>query len=1161
MLTSSQVKRSGFAVVTALLLASFVTVLVVVFSSLVVVESRVAGNHLEMAKARMNALLGMRLAMGQLQAQMGPDRRISASASLSTETDSSKLEWVGVWDSDPTSSSYGQRLRWLVSIDESSAQADGAIEVAGADLVRLERVKGDNNGGDGDYVRLPLNPIQGAALSQLRGQYAWWIDDEGAKARINPANVSEGSEGSHLARHMAANTALGDSFFSTLSVRQPGVAGLSGFDSGAFSAASLEGLQIVTDHGQLELALSSFVSDDSELFDEEDVALRRNFSLHSAGVLVDVRKGGLKKNLTAAFNDDQEFLKLLNDAGVSWDGESIFDQLNPGASPEEDLGGPKWAQMRSFFKQGDDLNPDGSIMMVLPDTDGAAEDLDEVSAVTPVLALAQMTMRGGIYHDGSGNYEPVIIAHPAVSLWNPYNRPLDTGQDLYVEFCMIDADPLDDRYRDWTIIGYDIQAGDDGPYLQRSWLPNDTFGKRWLRFTIPRTTIPAGRTRIFAASQNAELVFNGDGQADAVQNILDDDYFDGYGFYVRTGANFGLSDGQLQSDLKFRFKSREKTHSEDRFQRKTTKFHWNIATDPSFESGHVQIVPTHCKYASLGWGGDDKIANGTWARDPVFSDFSASAPTPQWGDLGELAYKFYRTFSEAAYDGDVHNPLRVQWIAHNNPRATYYGAGYYKSRGRVPPHAENFAYVGILTNGSPELDIQLNSDFTGTPVGFSMGANGNDEAVLYELPSSEVPFVSLGQLGMTNFSRIHGIGGYPSGDGWEYLYDSTQQAFPLGNSILDPRLPKGETSMTWANNPKTTSKETPQGTHFDYSYFLNEALWDRFFLSSESGSVSTLANGEEEVVFPLSNPRFKASKDDTVFYNDLRDYDTTAASLLVEGAFNVNSTKVEAWESLLHSFYGQSVQVRDLENPDSLTSESHESRSPFARFGLPAGAVSVTSDNSTSDAVYLGYRSLTDSQISALAQAIVNEIEARRADGRPFLSLGEFINRDPSSATAGHQIRGVLQAAIETVDAGGDSINGHLQADTDLLTPESFDIGTGFSGNSWNYGDNPAEMEGSTLKGAPGYFLQSDLLTKIAPVLSARSDTFRIRSYGNSLGLNGERISEAWCEVVVQRRPDYVDAESDLPEMAPDALISEVNAKFGRRFIIKSFKWLTEEEI
>jgi hypothetical protein len=135
-----------------------------------------------------------------------------------------------------------------------------------------------------------------------------------------------------------------------------------------------------------------------------------------------------------------------------------------------------------------------------------------------------------------------------------------------------------------------------------------------------------------------------------------------------------------------------------------------------------------------------------------------------------------------------------------------------------------------------------------------------------------------------------------------------------------------------------------------------------------------------------------------------------------------------------------------------------------------------------------------------------------------------------------------------------------------------------------------------------------DVLNSIGPNLTARSDTFVIRAYGEALDDAGNVIGKAWVEVVVQRTteylamavgqkyPDYVEPnrrklayrvnsssgkEYDrqvLPEMyeispSPNppgsnatertALLQEqrINRILGRRFRPTALRWLAANEI
>jgi hypothetical protein len=49
-----------------------------------------------------------------------------------------------------------------------------------------------------------------------------------------------------------------------------------------------------------------------------------------------------------------------------------------------------------------------------------------------------------------------------------------------------------------------------------------------------------------------------------------------------------------------------------------------------------------------------------------------------------------------------------------------------------------------------------------------------------------------------------------------------------------------------------------------------------------------------------------------------------------------------------------------------------------------------------------------------------------------------------------------------------------------------------------------------------------------------------------------------WCEAVVQRVPEFVDPTTDEPWVRP---ANPVNQRFGRRYEIVSFRWLSAAEL
>jgi hypothetical protein len=57
--------------------------------------------------------------------------------------------------------------------------------------------------------------------------------------------------------------------------------------------------------------------------------------------------------------------------------------------------------------------------------------------------------------------------------------------------------------------------------------------------------------------------------------------------------------------------------------------------------------------------------------------------------------------------------------------------------------------------------------------------------------------------------------------------------------------------------------------------------------------------------------------------------------------------------------------------------------------------------------------------------------------------------------------------------------------------------------------------------------------------------------------------AKVWCEAVVQRVPEYLDANASTgnPAETEPASLNDTNKRFGRRFQITSFRWLSPGEI
>jgi hypothetical protein len=307
----------------------------------------------------------------------------------------------------------------------------------------------------------------------------------------------------------------------------------------------------------------------------------------------------------------------------------------------------------------------------------------------------------------------------------------------------------------------------------------------------------------------------------------------------------------------------------------------------------------------------------------------------------------------------------------------------------------------------------------------------------------------------------------------------------------------------------------------DFDYHLNQALWDGYFFSTLSGAGEGLPNRRLIYYRPGGAPPDEGS---------VRNYDTAAAHLLVEGPFNINSTSVAAWQALFASLNGQS---RAWTDPESGATHTETVTSAFLRCPAISGGP---------NGGWCGYRALSPAEVRRLAAAVVKGI---RAHG-PFHSLAEFVNRPLAGGSEATRMSGLLQSALD----------GAVNPPSSLAPAPGLPANAGRSPSlAW-----PAAAAGHVSTLAPGWLSQADVLAVLGPVLTARSDTFLVRAYGDVVNpVTGVTEGRAWCEAVVQRLPDYVDATD--PAEAPAGTLNSLNRIHGRRFQIVRFRWLSAAEV
>lgn len=411
----------------------------------------------------------------------------------------------------------------------------------------------------------------------------------------------------------------------------------------------------------------------------------------------------------------------------------------------------------------------------------------------------------------------------------------------------------------------------------------------------------------------------------------------------------------------------------------------------------------------------------------------------------------------------------------------------------------NPLFQGLWNNATEPDSYTVAAD--GVNAYWGADSNGGDtHNVLFDIPRQ--PIISLGSLQHANLSP-----------------ETWYPAYAMGNSWASPYF---------GHNAK------------DFSYLLNEAFWDRYFFSALPDGLSSWPDRNDwhnTRLFPIRS--LSTSGGGGASFSA---YDQIGAYLGVRGGFNINSTSVVAWSALLQSLQGLDVPVADAVTGAASTAASG-SNTPFRRTTLATGPAGD---------LWRGYRLLTPAQLERLATEIVTVIRERG----PFYSLADFINRDLSAGMNDvYNLSGPLQIAIDRSGINTSGPGAPWNSDPAVPAEENRVQEGDLAAVNLTY---PEASTGPRSAAAPGFLTQADLLTPLGPVLSARSDTFRIRAYGNTLNRASSKVeAEAWCEAIVQRTPDYVN-----PTETPDATpaLAE-NVRFGRKFRIISFRWLTRDEL
>jgi len=1171
----------GFALVIALSLMAFMLLLILSITTLVRVETQSSNIQLAQLEARMNAQLGAMIALGDLQRYTGPDQRVTARADILLAPGASGIagqsRWTGVWSSkadvgdslDAVDELNNRQPKWLVS----GLNPDAYSAVAGdtADLATVGKSASTTD----DTVKAPKVEILGDD-NVPEGHYAYWVSDEGVKARANMADPHLVSVDPEAEYYRTAMAQVADPTAVSNSV---GVQLLTGTSSrwkdetqDPDKISSLKNIPM-------------FLEDDLPSGTDLDGVNREffhDFTTHSSGVLANTKDGGLKRDLSTA---------LLALPGDLKD-ELLFEPLDESPSLG-DPGGPKWEQLADYFRtaQSGSLVVNDKVKLRMP----TAEQV----GIAPVVTRWNFLFFPFAAYLGSpldewlqSSYEYSLGVFPLITLWNPYDHDLDLPS-IGVE-CEFAKDAV-------------IRVGDKSSSANTCTLDQmakyyDGITNRWgLRFVTEATTIPAGRAITFTPPLNSYY-----DRDDPTNNVLkpgsEGELVNGFFSNPRTGSGGGefyRKNGPSRETWMVKQSPSVTTLSlvtskdnaegvpqdSDQGLYQQVVNLYDLSTDSEFDETGVNLfkaltfrgIPAPVNVMNITTTRLNKAFNGgtvveLYASPQNFSDVvqgegaSVNAPMQAPGiDYTELG-TWYRSnhicgvsaamkFPLTKYDEEKELPTHLTYnqnftspIFNQSIRSkiTYNNTNRYDlyTRGAVSSWGDRTQSGNYLSG----------TDETYSKVGLSNDFNGNDSAIFYEIPTR--PILGIGQLMQANLINVWQISdglfnnsNYPNRTTWG---TNRQQAYAIplyaiGNSNNHFEIPLDQTKDKLSG---LINDNEAIGVNYDYSYELNAALWDGFFFSGYDGTTGPLPNSKLQLW------------DEGVGLAGLADEKTAAANLMNQGAFNINSTSTAAWESILGAMREVAViGNKGVQDPAQQKHNFSRAIEPlYDSAGILPSSIDAASTDAQKDTLISGFRSLTDGQIKELASAIVEEVRARSSAvqldeggdpvSHPFLTLADFINRSLRHVDDTYKRRGALQAAIDNT-----SINGLQAGNTGLWeAPDLKPVP--------NFGQGDLELEQRPLsEGLSAFFMQADVLNKIGSMLHARSDTFTVRSYGSAQNeINGSVDSQAYYEITVQRLPTYLDASLDSWELPVEGAPS-LNNYFGRRYKIISERWLNGENI
>lgn len=1141
-------RARGFALIVTLSLMILLSVIAIGLLSLSSISLRGAAKGQAMATARGNARLAMMMALGELQAKVGADTRVTARADI---LGSDNPPVLGVWkswegadheaDGRPIPPKYQDKSSrfsgWLMSGDPKMlAQEDkvpattssgSTITLVGASSVGSGQIKKEIHG---TPVMLKSNTAPGG--------YAWWVGGENQKARLPDSAGAGGSVTSAgwAARQQSHPDADPEEF---------NMPALLGDPSLAIKAVSLKQTDFIPQSGGSELASKEHFHD---------------LSVVSTGLLTNTATGGWRKDLSLFTENydnlpasglpvfrvtpDSDLQRARSSASNPTAAGSLFypwSDYRNGSKPFQKSGAvASWENLRNFALSYRNFSGSSFSMATKPLT-AANSDYGYLHQIRPMPVIAKVEWIFYYYSRQSGRYyTPGILLSPVVTLWNPYNVALTGNLPLHITVgAANEASPLPVAFKYRMSDGQSIsnfksltQGSTNTGFLPALGNVNS------IRYRIPTVpNLPPGKTVVFSPDSGTASAL---GSSSAPVDLVE-------GFHTNGGHQFLF---RLHPDPDEQMRTMDpnvKIFVQTRFD---TTSGLNGKSFTGIRLIMRQDDKNSTNTSSTSASRDDSEVEYRMSLDPASApaDTIDVAPSETLGTMqgtsnakAFLSLTFGTRLAANLFSNS--RPFAPsKGVTQANPLVTRTATGEMDSAD--PTIAYNYPGTSHRVNGSLDFDYSALTGLGSSPDGTILSSlhNGLTRGIMAELPVK--PLASLAEL-----------------QNWDMRAGNPVPPFAcniIANSDASPLLPAD--SVVNGGGPAAGAN-----LQHDDSYCANHLLFDDWFFSSINGGkpdsfggsasqLKTTFTGFLTGATPLVNSAYRPLNEDSavarsdadkVYTDRIQPADSwrkIASRLEVRGMFNVNSTSVTAWRALLGHARGQQIPYYDAAGSVALASKTDHAISRTSIAGdSEAGAAGASGDTELT-----GYRVLTDAMLDELAQKIVDQIRKRG----PFLSLSEFVNRQ-LSGDKDLALAGAVQTALNQMEKSSSLYRGILDA---------FDAQNKTSTNLPDAGYQFGEAAvGSALFGLPGWPRQADILRPLAPILSARDDTFTIRGYGDARDAAGKIIASATCEAVVTRTRSYCDPRDEADRT--EAPASPINKAFGRRFEIVSFRWLSPREI